>query len=61
MKKHKYTIGITTDSKKEAEKKIKALVVLAQHLSEETLTALAKVVKQDPEKVEFAKHYLGIT
>ena len=59
MEKHKFTIRIS-GSKKEATEKINALAVLAAKLSAETLKGFAKVVKDDPAKVEFAKHYLGI-
>lgn len=59
MEKHKFTISIT-GSKKEATDKINALAVLASKLSAETLIGFAKVVKEDPSKIEFAKHYLGI-
>jgi hypothetical protein len=60
MEKHKFTISIS-GSKKEAAEKINGLAVLAAHLSAETIQALAQVVKSDPAKVEFAKHYLGIS
>jgi hypothetical protein len=60
MEKHKFTLSLT-GNEEEATKKVQALAVLASHLSEETLSALAKLVKEDPAKVEFAKHYLGIT
>lgn len=60
MEKHKFTISIS-GSKKQAAEKINGLAVLAAHLSAETISALAKVVKSDPAKVEFAKHYLGIS
>lgn len=59
MEKNKFTISIS-GSKKEATEKVNALAVLASRLSAETLTAFAKLVKSDPAKVEFAKHYLGI-
>ncbi|PHR43397.1 MAG: hypothetical protein COA32_13605 [Fluviicola sp.] len=59
MEKHKFSISIS-GSKKEATQKVNGLAVLAAHLSAETITALAEVVKSDPAKVEFAKHYLGI-
>jgi hypothetical protein len=59
MEKHKFTISIA-GSKKEATEKINALAVLASKLSAATLAGFAKIVKEDPAKVEFAKHYLGI-
>ncbi|MBL4625142.1 MAG: hypothetical protein JKY42_08395 [Flavobacteriales bacterium] len=59
MEKHKFTITIS-GSKKEATEKINALAVLASHLSASTIKGFADVVKSDPAKIEFAKHYLGI-
>ena len=59
MEKHKFTISIQ-GSKKEATDKINALAVLAGKLSAKTLKGFAKVVKEDPSKIEFAKNYLGI-
>lgn len=57
----KYSFKITIKGDKEtATKKAKAVATLSSHLSEETLTALAKVVKTDPEKVELAKQFLGV-
>ena len=52
-------ISINGDSKA-AEKKAKALAILANKLDQKTLTALAKVVKSDPQKVELAKTFLGL-
>jgi hypothetical protein len=52
-------ISINGDSKV-AEKKAKALATLANKLDQKTLTALAKVVKSDPQKVELAKTFLGL-
>ncbi|CAG5082752.1 hypothetical protein SAMN05216474_2156 [Lishizhenia tianjinensis] len=60
MEKHKFTISIS-GSKKEATEKVNGLAVLAAYLSTDTIKALAKVVKEDPAKVEFAKHYLGVS
>lgn len=48
-------------SEKEATTKAKALAVLGKHLDSKTLTALANVVKTDPQKVALAKGFLGIT
>jgi len=59
MEKHKFTISIQ-GSKKEATDKINALAILAAKLSAKTLKGFAKVVKEDPSKIEFAKNYLGI-
>ena len=60
MEKHKFTISIS-GSKKEATEKINALAVLAANLSASTIKGFAEVVKSDPAKIEFAKHYLGIS
>ena len=46
--------------KAEATAKANALVTLAKYLDSKTLTALAKVVKTDPQKVALAKGFLGI-
>jgi hypothetical protein len=59
MKKHKFSISIS-GTQTEATQKVNALAVLAGHLSAETLTALAKVVKEEPSKIALAKQYLGI-
>ena len=59
MEKYKFTISIT-GSQKEATEKVNAVAVLTSHLSADTFTALAKLVKNDPAKVEIAKQYLGI-
>jgi hypothetical protein len=59
MEKHSFKITIKGD-KESASKKAKAIATLTSHLSEETLTALAKVVKTDPEKVKLAKQFLGV-
>tara|TARA_B110001469_G_C9628455_1_gene313987 strand:- start:947 stop:1129 length:183 start_codon:yes stop_codon:yes gene_type:complete len=60
MEKHKFSISIS-GNKERATKKVKGLAVLASYLSAETIMALAKLVKEDPAKVEFAKDYLGIS
>ena len=60
MEKHKFKISIS-GSQKEASQKVNGLAILAAHLSADTITALAKVVQQDPSKVELAKQYLGIS
>ncbi len=60
METHKFTLSLTGD-KQTATDKVHALAQLASHLSAETLTALAKLVKEDPAKVQLAKHYLGIS
>jgi hypothetical protein len=60
MENHKFSISIS-GSKKEATEKINGLAILASKLSADTITALAKLVKSDPAKVEAAKHYLGVS
>lgn len=59
MEKHSFKITIKGD-KKSATQKANAMATLTSHLTAETLTALAKIVKTDPEKVELAKQFLGI-
>jgi len=59
MEKHRFTISIS-GNKQEATQKVHALAVLGSKLSSETLAALAKVVKEDPAKVELAKQFLGV-
>lgn len=60
MEKFKFTITIS-GSKKEATEKINGLAVLAAHLSTDTIKALAHLVKNDPQKVEMAKSFLGVS
>lgn len=60
MEKHKFTLSLS-GSKEDATQKVNALAVLASKLSTETLLALAKVVKEDPGKVEMAKQFLGVS
>jgi hypothetical protein len=59
MEKHNFKITIS-GSKSDAQAKVEALLVLASHLDAKTLTALAKVVKTDPSKVQLAKQFLGL-
>ena len=59
MDKHSFKISIT-GSKSEATQKAKAVATLASYLDAKTLTALANVVKTDPNKVALAKQFLGV-
>ncbi|NOQ75643.1 MAG: hypothetical protein GQ574_26785 [Crocinitomix sp.] len=59
MDKHSFKISIT-GSKSEATEKAVAVATLASYLDAKTLTALAKVVKTDPNKVALAKQFLGL-
>jgi hypothetical protein len=59
MSKHKFIISIE-GSQAEATQKANGIAVLATHLSAETITALAHLVKTDPQKVELAKGFLGV-
>lgn len=60
MATHKFTITIKGE-RPEAEIKALALAVLGSHLSAQTLSALAKVVREDPAKVALAKQFLGVS
>lgn len=60
MEKHTFKITIKGESIQEAAKKVKALAVLASHLSANAIETFAKVVQADPAKVQFAKDFLGI-
>lgn len=59
MTTHNFTITIPGDID-QAQKKAQALASLGSNLSAETLTALAKVVREDPLKVAMAKKFLGV-
>lgn len=59
MDKHVFKITIS-GSQKEASEKAQGLAVLASHLSAETISALAHLVKTDPAKVALAKQFLGV-
>ncbi len=56
----KFNLVIEGD-KKEATAKANALAKLGRYLDAKTLTALADVVKNDPQKVDLAKSFLGIS
>ncbi|GAB5419167.1 MAG: hypothetical protein Crog4KO_06750 [Crocinitomicaceae bacterium] len=58
MSKHTFRITIV-GSKQDAASKANALAALAA-LDVKTLTALANVVKHDPQKVAMAKQFLGV-
>ncbi|GAB5417615.1 MAG: hypothetical protein Crog4KO_26000 [Crocinitomicaceae bacterium] len=58
MSKHTFKITVV-GSLEDAKKKAKALAVLAS-LDVKTLTALAGIVKNDPQKVALAKQFLGV-
>lgn len=58
MGKHTFRITIS-GSQEQAEAKAKALAVMAS-LDAQTLTALAHIVKSDPQKVAMAKQFLGV-
>jgi len=59
MDKHSFKISIS-GSQEAATQKAKAIGTLAAYLDAKTLTALAKVVKTDPDKVKLAKQFLGV-
>ncbi len=60
MSKYVYTISIEASCEQEADKKIKALGVLASRLKAIELEKLAELVKNDPVKTALAKSYLGL-
>jgi len=60
MTKYSYTLNIQGENEPEAERKAKALAMLATKLDEKTLTRLAHVVANEPTKVALAKKFLGI-
>lgn len=59
MDKHKFTISIS-GTQQEATEKAQGIAVIASLLDAKTITALARVIKTDPAKVELAKGFLGI-
>ena len=60
MEKFTYELDITASSEKEAETKMKAVMVLASKLNAQELEKLAHVVKNDPVKTMLAKKALGL-
>jgi hypothetical protein len=60
MPKFSYTLSIDAPSEKEADTKIKALIVLATKLLARELDKLADIIKNDPVKTALAKKYLGV-
>lgn len=59
MDKHSFKISISGKAS-EAKQKATAVATLASYLDAKTLTALARVVKTDPDKVRMAKQFLGV-
>jgi hypothetical protein len=59
MTKHQFTLTIK-GTEMEATQKAKAVSILANNLTSETLVALAEVVLKEPQKVQLAKQFLGI-
>ena len=60
MSKFSYTITIEASTEQEADKKMKALTVLASKLKTNEVEKLAHIVKNDPVKTAMAKAYLGL-
>lgn len=60
MKKFPYNFSVPANTEPEAEKKMKALGVLATLLTAIELEKLAHVIKHDPVKTSMAKTYLGV-
>lgn len=59
MEKHKFSISIS-GTPAEAKEKATALAVIGAHLTTDTLLALARVVRDEPHKVDIAKRFLGL-
>lgn len=60
MPKFSYELEIAANTEKEAETKMKALIVLASKLNEKELDKLADIIKNDPVKTALAKKALGV-
>ena len=60
MKKFPCDFSVPANTEAEAEKKLTALSTLATYLTEQELTKLAHIVKNDPIKTSMAKAYLGM-
>jgi len=60
MTKYSYKIELSAQTEGEADKKMKALMVLAKKLSTRELEKLADVIEHDPVKTAFAKKALGV-
>lgn len=60
MSKFNCNITITASDKADAQKKLKALKVLSEHLYSNELTKLALVVQNDPVTTKLAKKALGL-
>lgn len=59
MEKHKFSISIS-GTPTEAKQKAEALAVIGAHLATDVLIALARVVRDEPHKVDIAKRFLGL-
>jgi hypothetical protein len=55
-----YELTIHASSEKDAEIKMKALIVFARHFNAKELERLAHVVKNEPEKIALARQALGL-
>lgn len=60
MAKFNYEISIEAPTEQEADKKMKAISVLASKLNVKELDKLAYIVKNDPVKLAMAKSALGV-
>lgn len=59
QRKFQYKASIPAPSQKEADIKMKALMTMAARLSAGQLSAIEKVVKTDPAKVDMALDFIG--
>ena len=60
MQKYSYEIVVEAPTEKDADTKMKALIVLASKLTAKELEKLAHIVKNDPVKTAMAKKALGV-
>jgi len=60
MTKFNYDISIEAPTEQEADKKMKAISVLASKLSTKELDKLAHIVKNDPKTMAIAKAAMGL-
>ncbi len=60
MPKFNYDIIIESPTELEADKKMKAISVLASKLSTKELEKMAYIIKNDPAKLAMAKSALGV-
>lgn len=60
MPSFEYELKFPAPSEKDAEIKMKSLIVFAEHFSAKELARLAHVIKNEPGKIALAKQALGL-